>query len=314
MRRPGTWPSRVRDLRRPNREGCTSAQGTGVCAKLLSPLPPSPLYLPRIPSLRFLLKYPLYLPTAAPSRPSSATATPFMAISSSTTLPVLALPHPLILLPTARITLPVQRATGDALLQLVQQSDTQPLVAAVPLSSPDASLNSWGTVARIVRLIRPPARNPKQPFLLSLLGVARVRIPAEDGAELAGHDGVLERGVEYPEPEGTPSMESVVKFKAASLKLLDVLAKETSQQAKRDTYRKVADMLEDTADEKTPWMADVLVASVNGEYADKLGAYLLIFCGTFSSVAASRMPPPNRGFLPLLECPPWPRNDFWPSI
>ena len=190
---------------------------------------------------------------------------------TTTTLPVLPLPHPLILLPTARITLPVHRATGDALLSLVQQSETQPVIAAVPLNPQDASLHSWGTAARIVRLIRPPLRNPKQPFLLSLHGVARVRLVGEHPCEPISTDAVLEREVEYPGPEGVPAMDSVVKFKAASLRLLELLAKDTSHQAKRDTYRKVADMLEDTADEKTAWMADVLVSSINGEYADKLG-------------------------------------------
>ncbi|THH30318.1 hypothetical protein EUX98_g3872 [Antrodiella citrinella] len=190
---------------------------------------------------------------------------------ASITLPVLALPHPLILLPTARITLPVHRATGEALLSLVQDSEAQPVIAAVPLSSPDASLYAWGTSARIVRLIRPPARNQKQPYLLSLQGVSRVRIIGHADSQPFQQDGVLARRVEFPDAEGgVPSMESIVKFKAAALKLLALLGKDTTQQSKRDTYRKIADMLEDTADEKLAWMADVLVATVNGEYTDKL--------------------------------------------
>ncbi|TCD60849.1 hypothetical protein EIP91_009398, partial [Steccherinum ochraceum] len=190
---------------------------------------------------------------------------------ANTVLPVLALPHPLILLPTARITIPVQRSTGEELLSLVQHAEDQPLIAAVPLTSPDASLHSWGTAARIVRLIRPPARNQKQPFLLTLQGVARIRILEERNTICSDSaDGIVERRVEYPEAEGTPAMESIIKFKASALRLLELLAKDTSQQAKRDAYRKIADMLENTTDGKMANMADLLVASVNGEYADKL--------------------------------------------
>ena len=81
---------------------------------------------------------------------------------SKTTLPVLALPHPLILLPTGRITFPVSKSIGEALLALVRDSDDQPLVAAVPLTAPEASLYQWGTASRIVRLIKPATNNLKQ--------------------------------------------------------------------------------------------------------------------------------------------------------
>ncbi|KAH8084891.1 ATP-dependent protease La [Cristinia sonorae] len=191
-------------------------------------------------------------------------------MASPASLPVLGLPHPLILIPTARITIPVSKPIGDALFVLIQHSESQPLIAAVPLTADDASLHSWGTAARIVRLIKPVPRNPKQPFLLTLHGVSRVRIDADSACPAATHENVLERNVDFPEPEGTPSMESIVKFKASALRLLELLAKDTAQQSKRETYRKVADMLEDTPDDKAAWMADVLIASVNGEYADKL--------------------------------------------
>ena len=78
------------------------------------------------------------------------------------TLPVLALPHPLILLPSGRITLPVQRAIGETLLTFVQEAETAPVIAAVPVTSPNGVLNQWGTVARVVRLIRPQPRNPEE--------------------------------------------------------------------------------------------------------------------------------------------------------
>ncbi|GJE92960.1 ATP-dependent protease La [Phanerochaete sordida] len=190
---------------------------------------------------------------------------------SGSTLPVLALPHPLILLPTGRITIPVSKAVGEALLALVRESDEQPLVAAVPqTASPEAALYPWGTASRIVRLIRPASGNLRQHYLLSLNGIARVRVLDSNPDLPVVNTGITYRKVEYPSAGGVPSPESAVKFKAAALKLLDQLAKDTTQQAKRDSYTKVAGMVEEVTPARAAWMADVMVASINGEYADKL--------------------------------------------
>lgn len=221
--------------------------------------------------------HPLHLPFPALPIPSSIPVPPTMTLP---TLPVLALPHPLVLLPTARITLPVHRLTGEALLNLVQESEAQPVIAAVPLASPEAPIHGWGVAARITRLIKPPSKNPKQPFLLSLHGITRIRIFEAANSEsqdqvvsISPDGGLQERKVEYAPPDGVPSMEWVVKFKTAALRLLDHLARDTTQQTKRDTYNKVASMLEEMSDQRAPWMADVMVASVNGDYADKLGEF-----------------------------------------
>ena len=99
------------------------------------------------------------------------------------TLPVLPLPYPTILLPAAHITVPVDRELGQALLTLIQESEAQPAVAAIPLLSEPRSekdlprlvldgnqdenatvLNEWGVHARITRLVRPSALNPTQPY------------------------------------------------------------------------------------------------------------------------------------------------------
>ncbi len=37
---------------------------------------------------------------------------------------------------------------------------------------------------------------------------------------------------------------------------------------------KIPAMLEDVTDARAPWMADVLVRTINGEYADKLGEWV----------------------------------------
>lgn len=188
----------------------------------------------------------------------------------STKLPVLSLPHPLILLPTGRITLPVSRNIGETLLALVQESDDQPIVAAVPSTAQGSSLYQWGTASRIVRLIKPPSRDSKQPYLLSLNGITRVRI-VDDVSHV--DSGIVHLRVEYPPTDGVPTAENVVKFKAAALKLLNQLARDTTQQVKRESYSKVAALVEEVSHVRAAWMADVILSSTNAEYADKLGEY-----------------------------------------
>lgn len=192
---------------------------------------------------------------------------------SGSTLPVLALPHPLILLPTGRVTFPVSKPIGEALLALVRESDEQPLVAAVPQSASDGLLYQWGTASRIVRLIKPPTNNLKQYYLLSLNGISRVRLldSNPDRPSPMVSTAIVYKKVEFQSSNGLPGPETVVKFKAAGLKLLEQLGKDTTQQAKRESYNKVAAMVEEVTPARAAWLSDVMVSSLNGEYADKLG-------------------------------------------
>lgn len=203
---------------------------------------------------------------------------------ASSKLPVLALPHPLILLPTSRFTMPVSQHIGEAILALIDESDALPVIAAIPVTNPSSDtttpvLSEWGTAARVLRLVKPTLRNPRQPYLISLHGLTRVRLiasndpsslPPELRADLTLHD------VEYPPTERTPSRETVEKFKYSALRLLDRLARDSSQQARKDSYNKIASMLEDITNSRAPWMADVLVGSINGEYNDKLGSSIWV--------------------------------------
>lgn len=214
---------------------------------------------------------------------------PAMAASK---LPILALPHPQLLLPASRFTLPVHRHVGDAILALIEESDALPVVAAVPVTSAapandgydsapqsEPVLAEWGTAARVLRIVRPPAKASRQPYLVSLHGLTRVRIgtsrstpvalPASEWTNTLAH-----YEVEYPPTERIPGHEAVEKFKYSATRLLDRLAKDSVQQSKRDGYMKIAAMLEDVTDARAPWMADVLVGTINGEYADKLGKYV----------------------------------------
>ncbi|TFK71533.1 ATP-dependent protease La [Pluteus cervinus] len=196
---------------------------------------------------------------------------------ASSKLPVLVLPHPLILLPASRFTMPVSKEIGEALLALIEESDTLPVVAAIPIVAPTTGtsdeivLAEWGTAARVLRLVKPASRNPRQPYLVSLHGLTRVRLLAPKAeafatvfTELVQHD------IEYPPTEKVPSRETVDKFKQSALRLLDRLARDAVQQSRKDGYHKIASMLEDITDARAPWMADLLMGTVNGEHSDKL--------------------------------------------
>ena len=85
----------------------------------------------------------------------------------------------------------------------------------------------------------------------------------------------MECAVEYyPDTNRVPSTESVGVFKGAALRLLDRLAQDASQLSRKEGWLKVAAMVEDVSESRAPWIADVMVAAVNGEYADKLGTAL----------------------------------------
>ena len=110
---------------------------------------------------------------------------------------------------------------GETLLSLIDESNALPIVAAIPTTSgslnsgEEPSLSEWGTAARVLRVVKPPARNPQQPYLVSRHGFTRVKLihskPSTNHLMcMPMHD------VEYPPPlEQVPSLEAVVKFKQA---------------------------------------------------------------------------------------------------
>jgi ATP-dependent Lon protease len=203
-------------------------------------------------------------------------------VSLPTSLPLLPLQHPLILFPASRVTLPVSRAIGEHILSLFSSSDSNPVVAAVPLldapSSPTKlNYNQWGVAARVVRLIKPTSRIIRQPYALSLHGLVRVKLstplpsppsPQTPLKSLVGHP------VTYLHSSGLPSPEAVEVFKASALRLLDRLAKDASQEGRREGWARIATMIDDVNEERVGWMADVMISAINGEYTDKLGKCL----------------------------------------
>lgn len=160
-------------------------------------------------------------------------------------------------------------------MALIEQSDALPVVAAVPITNAPSATSppkyaEWGTATRILRLVKPPVRNPRQPFLVSLHGLTRVHLtspfaPVADGPVLPVHE------IEYPPTERIPTHDIVEKFKSASLRLLDRLAKDAVQSSRKEGFIKISNMLDDITDARAPWMADVLSGTINGDYDDKLG-------------------------------------------
>ncbi|KAJ7880335.1 ATP-dependent protease La [Mycena olivaceomarginata] len=186
-------------------------------------------------------------------------------------LPILPLPHPTILLPGASITLPITNEAGEALVELIEQSEALPVVAAVPVASDTnhTDLAECATAARILRLVRPPGRNNRQSYLLTLHGLSRVRLlsPYVPDPENA----FIPWDVQYPpNSKDVPSRKAVETFKQSALRLLDRLARDSGKQIRRDGYNKISGMLEDITDARAAWMADILVGTVNASFADKL--------------------------------------------
>ncbi|KZT04712.1 uncharacterized protein LAESUDRAFT_715292 [Laetiporus sulphureus 93-53] len=93
-------------------------------------------------------------------------------------------------------------------------------------------------------------------------------MPAREVPE--GLDELVELMVEYPCQEGDPSAETFMTFKGAVLKLLDHLSSDATSEAKRNFYLKLTNMVDEVPIKRARWIADVLVASLNAEYVNKL--------------------------------------------
>ena len=203
----------------------------------------------------------------------------------SAALPILPLQYPLIIFPGSRVTLPVKKALGQQLVTLMQESEAAPVVAAVPIlndeskTSEEYTLNSWGCVARITRLIRPSALNPSETFLVTLHGITRVRLPhtvqivSNPPEELPYHQ------VEYLPPEGKAAKDTITTFKGAALNLLDRLVQDAGNNTRRENWARFSAMVEEVSDARAGWLADVMVWSMITDYSDRLGTCCI--CRTF---------------------------------
>ena len=206
-----------------------------------------------------------------------------MSPSSTTfsTLHIIPLPHPLVLLPSARVTFPISFTVAETLFTLIDNADTHPTLAAIPVTAfgspnkPTAPLNQWGVSARIIRLAHPAStRSTSQPHLLTLHGLARVRLMAPaDTALFTRQDPLPMLEVEQLALDDLPTPEAFASFRSASLRLLERLAHDTQQPRRREQWKKTAEMVEDLPEQRAGLMADALVAAVNAEHKDKLGEF-----------------------------------------
>jgi ATP-dependent Lon protease len=236
-----------------------------------------------------------YSGTKPPPFSSLSSADIIMSRSHNTaTLPLVPLPYPVVLLPGARTTLPLPRRQADALIRhLGSLSLADPVLAAVPLVQHEGttSLNRWGVTARIARFVRPRAHSD-EPFLLTLTGVARVRLadsspllpfpphnatgtgtahlpPDSDGLRLPPRV-----DVDHPPPDShvPPAHDVVQDFKAAAVRLLERFAQDAALSVrKRESWARIAQLVEETELEKAAALADAIVAAVGADHAEKLG-------------------------------------------
>jgi ATP-dependent Lon protease len=222
------------------------------------------------------------------------------------TLPLVFLPHPLILLPGARLTFPISNRQAESLIRLIDSSLHNPLLAAVPLvqHQGNTSVNKWGVTALIKRFVRPGTHSDDERYFLTLAGIARVSlldpsklqisIPGTSSPSADSHP--LPRvDVIHPPPDAElpPPFDVAQDFKAVAIRLLERLARDNSQSLqRRESWSRIAQLVEETEIHKVATLADAIVSAVGAEHADKLGG---LFFGFFTRVPCL---PSNCPLLP----------------
>jgi ATP-dependent Lon protease len=200
-------------------------------------------------------------------------------------LPILPLPSPVVLLPTSKITIPITTSQADSLIALQQSNHSNVILAVVPLvikESNERSLNEWGVTARILRLFNASFRPglagnldsaPRYQFLLSLHALDRIRLSKPLPAPAAL---VLQHPIHLPASGPSPDPGTVDTFRGAARRIIDLRLR-SEDGARREAWSQIADMLDgdsdanDRDDEQSAWIADVLVAGLKLDHADKLG-------------------------------------------
>jgi ATP-dependent Lon protease len=201
-------------------------------------------------------------------------------------LPLILLPHPLILLPGSRVTFPITSRQADSLILLLDSSLHNPLLAAVPLVQHQGvtSVNKWGVTALVKRFVRPGLHSNDERHLLTLAGIARVclahtqQIPSSSlDSHRLPHVDVIHPPADADSP---PSPEVAQDFKAAAIRLLERLARDNSQSVRRrESWSRIAQLVEEAEIHKVATLADAIIAAVGAEHADKLGgSFVLPLC------------------------------------
>ncbi|KAH8987330.1 ATP-dependent protease La [Lactarius akahatsu] len=182
------------------------------------------------------------------------------------TLPLIILPFPLVLLPGARATFPIPANLADALLPT---PSSPPYPSSKTRETPSST--SGLSPPRITRFVR-PRPNSDEPHLLTLTGLARVRLT--DPPQVVNDPLPLPRlDVSYPpqDADSPPATDVVQDFKAAAIRLLERFSQDTSQSArKRESWTRIAHLVEESESHKAAALADAIISAVGAEHADKL--------------------------------------------
>lgn len=181
------------------------------------------------------------------------------------------------LFPTLRLTVPVSNDINIALIDLVDHSDAFLIVAVIPSSlhskqrclgprrvghscpgplhhkaSNTQSEPGLYCLSRFVCLLalHPYPHNPSF-WLFTLFTLFMTPISSRR--------------------QGPKYWETTAQLKKAALRLLDRLARDALEPARKEGYNRIATIMEDTIDSRTPWTADIFVTSIDTDYSDKLG-------------------------------------------
>ncbi|KAH9029169.1 ATP-dependent protease La [Lactarius pseudohatsudake] len=135
-----------------------------------------------------------------------------------------------------------------------RQSDNPVLAAVLVQNEGNTAVHKWavtGVTARITRFVRPHA-NSDEPHLLTLTGIARVRLT--DPAQVVDDPLPLPRlDVSYPplDADSPPAADIVQDFKAAAIRLLERFSQDSSQSArKRESWTRIAHLVEESESQR----------------------------------------------------------------
>jgi len=135
-------------------------------------------------------------------------------------------------------------------LLISSTTDTLPVVAVVALSPPldnaTPALTEWGTAARFLRIAQPPTRSSNQPYLISLHSLACMKLlhPYSQSS-----NSLPSFQVQYFQVDKVPNREIAARFKQVALRPLGRFSRDA---ARKQSYIKIATMLEDIADAIPP--------------------------------------------------------------
>ncbi|KIM26616.1 hypothetical protein M408DRAFT_330553 [Serendipita vermifera MAFF 305830] len=195
--------------------------------------------------------------------------------TTSSALPVLVLTNDIVF-PASQLTISVPRSLAPFLSRIVKNEEGKPaLVAAVPAvnSSPilqiqDAKLSEWGCAARIVRFVRPTPLSPNS-CILTLAGVTRIQLETP----LPSPPSLLKLPLHPVQYDITPAKGShaidehaAEAFRTSAIRLLDRLNADNKSKGGQTTgvdWRRLRSIVEDSDAERTPWVADILMAVIS---------------------------------------------------